>query len=816
MNAVSKTVGGNQGATGISTLGRWPRRLALALLVAGVLGCSSPKEKANEYFENGMALLAKGSKEDLAKADLEFRNALQLEKTMTKAIYGLAVVAERQGDWQKLFNLLNKVVEQDPKHLEARVKLGRLLLAAGQLDKALEASNAVLELNKDDANVLALRAAVLFKLDDKKGAVEQANLALSKDENNIDALVVLATERLSSDDPAKAVEYLDRGLKLNEKNVALQLIKIQALDKMAQQDLAEAVFRKLIKLYPDVRAFRHALAQYLMRHERQKDAEAEYRAIAAENPKDLEAKLDVVRFMNTLKGAQAARQELEAFIKQDPGNNELKFALAGLHQSQNDSKSAEAILGAISARDGNGQDGIKAKGLLAASLLSRREQKAGLALVGEILKADPRNEQGLILKASSAIDTGQLDQAIADLRTILRDVPDSARALLLLGKAHELAAAPQLAEDHYLKAFQASKLSAPFGMAYAEFLLKRNSANRAGEVLKDVLRAAPGHVPAMKMLAQVHISQGDWTSAQELADEIRRRGDKEKVSDQIMGAIFAGKKNYAESISAFKRAVEAAPSEVQPIVALVRTYVRAGKIAEAASFLNSVLQANPANINARLLQGQLYLMKGDHSQAAQSFSAVIGKEPKNPIGYRNLANAHMQAKHYDEADKVIVQGLAAEPGDFGLRLTRAGNYELAGRFEDAIKLYEELLKERPNADVLANNLASLLSEHRSDKASLNKAYELAQRFQRSDVPQFKDTLGWAKHKVGKTDEAAALLESATEKLPDMAVFRYHLGMNYLAMANKEAARKELQKALDLARDQPLAQSDLIRKALQGL
>ena len=50
---------------------------------------------------------------------------------------------------------------------------------------------------------------------------------------------------------------------------------------------------------------------------------------------------------------------------------------------------------------------------------------------------------------------------------------------------------------------------------------------------------------------------------------------------------------------------------------------------------------------------------------------------------------------------------------------------IQGKFDEAIALYEALLKERPEADVLINNLASLLSENRQDKESLRRAYEMA-------------------------------------------------------------------------------------------
>ena len=789
------------------------RAALIAVCVAGLTACSSPTDKANKYYEKGMALMKDG---DLVKARIELQNALQIKQDLPAAWYALALIAEREGDWQKFFGLLNKVVDYDPKHLDAQIKLGRLLLAAGKLDKALAASDATMALAKDSADVLALRAGVLYKLDDKAGAVAQANAALAKSPDNVDALVVLATERLAASDAAKAIEYLDRGLKVNEKNIALQLIKVQAYESIAKLDSAEEIFRKLVVFYPQTRALRHILAQFYLSHDRKDAAEAEYRAIAAENPTDAAAQLDVVRFVNTVKGPKAAKQELEALVARNPANVELKFALAGLYQSQNDLKASEAAFKSIIEKAGDTPDGIKAKGLLAAALLGRGDKPGAQTLVAEVLAKDQRNEQGLLLKASVAIDDRQLDQAIADLRTILRDVPNSARALLLLGKSHELAGSPELAQEHYLKAFNAGNHAVPFGMAYGEFLLKRGQAPRAAEVAEETLRTTPGYVPAMKLLAQARINQGNWIAAQAVADDLRKMEAQGQAADQIRGAVFAGKKNYAESIAAFKRAYDAAPLEIQPMIALVRTYLLAGKNNEAMAFLNSVIQASPGNANARLMLGQLQAIKGDRAAAAQTFQAVVSQQPKDPSGYINLANLHMQAGRRDEAGKAVEQGLAAVPGEFSLRLTQAAIYELSGRYDEAIKLYEQLLKERPNADVIANNLASLLSDHRTDKASLSRANELAQRFKRSDIPQFKDTLGWTSYKLGKADEAVQLIEDASKKMPDLAVFRYHLGMSYLAINKKDAARKELEKALVLGEGKGFLEEEQVKQALKGL
>lgn len=778
-----------------------------------VIGCSSPEEQAKSHYEEGMSLLKEGKTD---KAQIEFKNALQINKNLGKAIYGMALVAEKKGDWQQMFKLLTNVLELEPKHLEAQVKLGKLLLAAGQMDKALEASNKAMSLNKEDADVLAFRAATLLKLKDTKGAIENANLALSKKPDHIEALVILAGERMVAGDFAKAIEYLDHGLKQNEKNVALQLIKIEALNGLAQLGDAEQVYRKLISFYPEEKSLRHALASFYMKHDRKNEAEAELRAFVKQVPGDNQAKLDLVGFLKAVKGADAAKQQLVEFASKEPENFQLNIGLVEFYLAGKDNKSAEAKLNEIIAKAGDSADGLKAKGMLAASMLSRGDKKAGEKLIAEILEQDKRNEQAIILKASLAIDAGKTDDAIADLRSILRDVPDSGRALLLLAQAHAKAGSPELADENFMRAFQASKRAAQYGLTYAQYLLKRNQAPRAEKILEDVLTATPGQLQALKMLAQARIAQGNWSGAQEVADEIKKRGDKENVADQIAGTISAGKRDFPESISAFKRAYEAAPGQTQPMATLVRAYLIAGKAKEAASFVDSVLKSNPSNIDARLMQGQLHARSGENKLAEESFNAVIKQDQKNPLGYRALAFLYIRNKQLGEAKTAIEQGLAQAPGDMTLRLTKAGVFELEGKYEDAIKVYEAMLKERPDADVVVNNLASLLSEHRTDKVSLDRALEISQRFKQAPVPQFKDTFGWASYKAGNYDDAKTALKSAAEQLPDSPIFHYHLGMTYLAKSDKVNARKELEMALQLAGKEPFEPAKEIQEVLRGL
>ena len=81
----------------------------------------------------------------------------------------------------------------------------------------------------------------------------------------------------------------------------------------------------------------------------------------------------------------------------------------------------------------------------------------------------------------------------------------------------------------------------------------------------------------------------------------------------------------------------------------------------------------------------------------------------------------------------------------------------------------------------------------------------------SQVPQFKDTLGWAAYCRGDFKAAVAPLEVAAAAVPDVALVHYHLGMSYVATGQEAKASKEFEVALTKPHNTALA--DAIRAEL---
>ena len=782
----------------------------MALLLAA---CDTPEEKAKSHYEAGMAYV---SEDNFVKAGIEFRNALQLKENYADAWYGLALVEEKEGNWQKYAGDILKAIELDPKHAAAQTRFGKIMLLSGRLEDALKASDLVMTLAPDASDSHALKAAVLFKLGDKVGAVREAQTAVKADPSNIDAVAVLAAERLEADDPVAAVSLIDEGLRHSVNNTPLQIIKMQALNKQNKNEEITLVFRELIAGNPENTDFRKSLAQHHLRNKQTAEAEAVMREIAAENPDDVTAKIDIVKFVRATKGEGAAEAELEALVKAHPEKYEYQFALAEFAQLTDNNDKAAAILKSIAKDATSTEDSLAARNKLAQMQLSAGKIDEAKILVDEVLAADRQNATALVLNAAMEIDKGNVENAISNLRSSLKQRPESVRASLLLARAHEISGAKELAEDRLATAYRYSKQSPEVGLTYAQFFLRHSDQRRAGELLEKMVEKSPSNIDVLKAMAQLKLLQQNWGEAEELADRIRKLDKADSTALQISGAALAGMENNDESLAAFEKAYATTPEAGQTMVSLVQAYMRNGKVDEAETFLKSVLDSSPNNTSAKILLSQIQLSKGQQAEAEALMKEVVASNPEEQAGYMTLMRFYSRTGQADKAKAVLAEGIAALPESFILNLTQAGVFESEGQIAEAISTYEKLIESRPNSDIVVNNLASLIAESAENEDDLRRAYALAKRFRNSKVPYFKDTLGWIHYRLGEFDLATPLIQDAAEKIPNMAILRYHLGMALIAEKKMDAAEAELEAALKLGETQPFLQKSEAQKALDEI
>ena len=786
------------------------------LLLAGIFlsACSSSEERAQSYYESGAKLLAAHENQ---KAAIEFKNAVQLNKKLLPAWRGLAAIDEQGHNWAELTGVLRTIADLDPKDTDAKLKLARLMLYGGATDEALKLVNGLEEADNSNANARALKAAILFKLKDNGGAVREAQTALSIDPNNVDAMIILAADRLKSGDPNGALQILNAGPVAHMTGLGVELFRIKIFEQLGDLPQVEALLKKLVDLYPQEVAFRRQLVKFYVDQHRPNDAESELRAIVAADPKSSAALLDLVRFLYVTKGPAAARAELVTRINAGGDVFTYQMALADFDYARGNFADSFKLLELLTTDNSSPEHALAAKIKLAQMKLDRKDVDGAETLVSGILQGDSRNNDALRLRALIHMDRGQIEPAVSDLRQALNDQPRSIDLMVLLATAYERSGAIELAEKQFADAMRVSNYSPNVGLSYVAFLRRHGSTQRTEDVLTDLATRQPNNIAILSALAEVKLTLQDWAGAQEIGESIKRIGDKSGTADQILGAALGGQNKYDQSIASFQSAVAAAPTATQPMVFLVRELLRAKQTDRAVSFLQTVLKTNPANAEALVLLGSIQLTNNAPDQAVNSFTTAIQKQPKDIVGYRALSDLYLSQKNNDAALKVIQAGLAELPDNIILHMALAGVLELKGDYDGVISQYEYVLNQQPGSLVAANNLASILADHRTDKASLDRAQTLALSLRNSPVPQFKDTLGWVSYRQGDFKTAIPLIEGAAAALPNVPLIHYHLGMGYAATGQSAKAAEEFKTVLakvpsgDLAE---MAKAELKKTATQ--
>ena len=163
--------------------GPFARVCALALVLPLLLvACDGAEEREAAYFERGLALYKDGN---LKKASLEFRNARQINPLNMEALYYLGLIREKEQKLRAAFASFRKIVEQEPNHIGANVRVGRYYLLGGDIEKASEHAEAVLTLDPKNADAYALRGAVHIRRDSLDEARSAATRSLELDPKNV-------------------------------------------------------------------------------------------------------------------------------------------------------------------------------------------------------------------------------------------------------------------------------------------------------------------------------------------------------------------------------------------------------------------------------------------------------------------------------------------------------------------------------------------------------------------------------------------------------------------------------------------------------
>ncbi|NVO28011.1 tetratricopeptide repeat protein [Donghicola sp. C2-DW-16] len=802
------------------------RLLLVISLLFTLTACDSSEERAEEHFRNAMSLLEAG---DPDRALIELRNVLKLNTSHTEARRLYADTVIERGQLEEGLAQYLRLAEQTPEDGPANRIVTQMLLANGDYEgAALYATKAKAAL-PDDPNVNAMNAAITYQLavqgKDAKGihdALEQAKAVLQADPDQFYARQTVMADLIENGAWTALLDQADAGLAIDQQSLPLHRARLMALERLGDLSGIETSLQTMTQLFPEEESLGVKLVNWYTRQGRTDDAEAWLAKQVGQFP---DARQTLITYIRGTRGIAPALTALDEALNAQPmpedvAQDRLTFAAmrAALRYENGERDQAINELRTLIEDAPESESKDRARMALATILDDQDQHEEAQSLVSATLTHDPSQVEALRLQASWMIAADETGDAILLLRKALDQAPDNAQVLATLSQAYEREGSRDLMSDVLMRAVEAANYEPSLTLRMVNVLKAQGQLHAAEELTIDALRRQNTDLALIGTLAEIHIAMEDWGRVTQDIQRLRSLDAPAATSlaNELEGQQLALRRKTAELM----QFVEAnLGSDSNGTAMVVRSLILNDQINEATDFARKAYDANPEDPVAIFLYATTLGHQKQDAEAIALFRKLVTNDPTQRDSWMAIYNLLQRDGQMDQGLAVLDEALTHLPDDAGLLWIRASHMQTSGDIDQAIVLYEDLYQKNSDAEMIANNLASLLSTARTDENSLNRAYIIARRLQNSSIPAYQDTYGWIAYRRGELTDAVAHLESAASALSFDPTVQYHAGMAYIASNQPEKARKVLLQAADLLAQAPEAMPDLanmVNDALGGL
>lgn len=254
--------------------------------------------------------------------------------------------------------------------------------------------------------------------------------------------------------------------------------------------------------------------------------------------------------------------------------------------------------------------------------------------------------------------------AAREAAQIVRSHPEHAAALLLLGTAHRACGDAQAARAELSELAAAQPDSAPVQLELGRTLAAQGDAEQALGALSRAVQLRPDLAEAWGELAALHAARGDTKACDAAYANFTRLAPKERHLAEAAAALAARRLATAEE--RLRERLTRAPRDVGALRLLAEVAAQREDYVEAERLLGECLTLAPGYSEARLDLARVL-----HSQQKAA--------PMLPL---------------------LERLLALEPDSFRFRTLQASAFNLLGQNERARQIYEQMLTEFPDSELL--------------------------------------------------------------------------------------------------------------------
>jgi tetratricopeptide (TPR) repeat protein len=790
-----------------------PTKLGLSLaaalsLIALVLtaGCSSEHAKqthlarGENYLKNRL----------YQEAAIEFRSAIEIDKTFAPAHFGLAQAYEGQERFAETIEELRKTAELEPSHIDSRLKLGNyyLLFQPPQIADAEKMVEQILAIDANNIEGHVLKASSLAVQNKPEAEVLAVlNRAISFNPQRVETYLSVGRFFMSRSNAAEAEKQFQKALQTNENAVIARLDYGRFLDFNNRAEEAEKQFRRAVEIEPNNRDAHEALAAFYVGQKKFAEAENAYKTLVNLDPNRPEERILLADFYAAINREDDAVKTLQEILTAKPEFIKGRVRLGELFLQREEVNGANEQANLILQR--NGRD---AAGLLLRSRIRTRQgdEETAIKDLQEVLKQEPSNKFALYYMADAQLRTGNIEQA----KNFVGDLERFHPAYLY---SKQLKTNIAFAEG-----------APPEAVKQSNELLEKLQKTRSGKNLseKDLFDLRLG---ALSARGNAFLQMNKLAEARSSFGQARELAPNAPAVYLNLARVALRFNNAAEAVNYYNRALQIDGNNFDALNGLVNVRIAQKQFVDAHTLVNEKLTANGSipHIQAALysLQSRTYRAENKISEAENAIRQAIEKDANYLPAYFFYADLLTIQNQTDSAIAKYRTLLERNPKDANIYTLIGLLEDGRGNYDAAVQNYQKALQLNPGQAIAANNLGWLYAEH--GKGNLDEAVALVQPLAEKfpNEAGYADTLGWIFHKKGANELAAAQLQRAvaiderdaaqTERSLNSS-YRMRLGAALAAKGDRANARREIEAALRNSQAMSPAEIEQAKNLLSSL
>ena len=257
----------------------------------------------------------------------------------------------------------------------------------------------------------------------------------------------------------------------------------------------------------------------------------------------------------------------------------------------------------------------------------------------------------------------------------------------------------------------------------AGILLIRDKQPRdAAPYLQLAVEKKPKEFRPRLYYAQALLESGEAAKAEAQYRAALDLDAKSAAAELGLAHALAGQDRLSDAAPHFRAAAQLDPTYRDGLLELAGLYEKNKQNAEAIA----IYQEFPENAGAQEHAGQL-LLEGQHSaDAIAPLEAAIAKDP-TPANRLALATAYLFEKQFAKALPLLDQSVAAEPGNYALRMMYGRGLRDAKKYDPAAQQFFQATKLKPDSREAWKELAGMLymlEKFPESLAALDRAHQL--------------------------------------------------------------------------------------------